>query len=82
MVIRKKLQLCFTFVSQVLYFNVGAEGSANDASIYQASDFFEKLEVTGEIRFPEVSPNDPLQVPYHLVGDDGFTLSKFMMKVI
>ena len=61
---------------------MGAEGSSNDATIYQASDFFEMLEVTGEIKLPEVPPNDPLKVPFHLVGDDGFTLSKYMMKVI
>ena len=35
----------------------------------------------GEIMFPEVPPADKLQVPYHIVGDDGFKLTKTIMKV-
>ena len=63
-----------------MYFTCGQEGSTNDGSIYKDSDFKKMLD-RGEIRFPRVSAADKLQVPYHIVGDDGFELSKTVMKV-
>ena len=59
---------------------MGAEGSTNDGEIYRTSDF--KRRVDGrEMRFPSVLEGDPLQVPYHIVGDMGFSLSKTLFTV-
>ena len=65
---------------QVLWFNIGAEGSTNDAEIYRTSDFKRLLD-EGEITFPAVSEDDVLQPPYHIVGDMGFSLSNTMFTV-
>ena len=35
----------------------------------------------GDMTFPDVSPADSLKVPFHIVGDDGFELSRTLMKV-
>ena len=81
-----KLQFCDEFVMlskkylQVLWFNIGAEGSTNDSEVFRTSDFKRMLD-EGEINFPSVSQHDALQVPYHLVGDMGFSLSNTMFTV-
>ena len=64
----------------MLWFNIGAEGSTNDAEVFRTSDFKRMLD-EGEITFPTVSQNDALQAPYHIVGDMGFSHSKTMFTV-
>ena len=64
----------------MLWFNIGAEGSTNDSEVFRTSDFKRMLD-EGEITFPPVSQDDALQVPYHLVGDMGFSLSNTMFTV-
>ena len=64
----------------MLWFNIGTEGSTNDAEVYRTSDFKRMLD-DGEIQFPDVPRNDPLQVPFHIVGDMGFALSKTLFTV-
>ena len=63
-----------------MWFNLGSEGSTNDGEVYRSSDFKRKLD-EGAISFPQVSPDDPLQAPYHIVGDMGFSLCKTMFTV-
>lgn len=91
-VISDKVQFCYILyherkhhfilqhLMQVVYFTLGQEGSASDSTIYKESDFKRLLD-EGTLNFPDVCANDKLKVPYHLVGDDGFELSKTLMKV-
>ena len=64
----------------MLWFNVGAEGSTNDAEVFRTSDFKRMLDEQ-EIKFPQVSQDDVLQTPYHIVGDMGFSLSNTLFTV-
>ena len=65
-----------------LYVDVGAEGSAGDGGTWNKCSLREALE-THRVGFPEDSPlpdGDDTPVPFHLVGDDAFALSMYIMK--
>lgn len=56
-------------------------GSSGDARIYNASEFLEMVQ-DGSIGFPDPQPfpNDTVDMPFFLVGDDAFSLSENMQK--
>lgn len=56
-------------------------GSSGDARIYNASEFLEMVQ-DGSIGFPDPQPfpNDTVDMPFFLVGDDAFSLSEHMQK--
>ena len=63
--------------------DVGAEGSASDAGIFNRSPLLTALEENlCNFPRPESLPGDrsPVPVPYFLVGDDAFPLRPWMMK--
>ena len=64
-----------------LWIDVGGNGAMSDAQIYNDSELKTCLE-DGTIGFPEPDPlpNDDRPMPYFLLGDDAFSLSKYMMK--
>jgi hypothetical protein len=62
-----------------VYVDIGTEGGSNDAGIYNRSTLKAALEA-GHLHFPEVDRDDPLQVPFHFLGDDAFSLNETMMK--
>ena len=59
-----------------LYVNIGVPGSRNDASIWNSCDFKNALE-KGDISFPKVPRGN---IPFHLLGDDAFGMTKNLMK--
>jgi hypothetical protein len=62
-----------------VYVDIGTEGGSNDSGIYNRSSLKAALDA-GRLNFPEVAGDDPLQVPYHFLGDDAFALGETMMK--
>jgi hypothetical protein len=62
-----------------VYVDIGTEGGSNDAGIYNRSSLKATLDA-GRLNFPDVAQDDPLQVPYHFLGDDAFALGETMMK--
>jgi len=65
-----------------LYINVGSQGSASDAQIYNRSNLKEAL-ITNSIGFPEaeILPKDDQDpMPYFIVADDAFALATYLMK--
>jgi len=64
-----------------LWVNVGAEGSCSDAGIFNRSTLAPALqEGTLGLPDPDHLPNDDVDMPYFLVGDDAFALRPYMMK--
>lgn len=63
--------------------NIGTNGRMSDAHIWNSSYLKEKIE-THSLNFPPASrlPNSQSNVciNYHLIGDDAFGLSRYMMK--
>ena len=64
-----------------LWVDIGANGSASDAQIFNTCELKEAIE-SGEINFPDPEPllRDNIDIPYFLVGDDAFALKTWMMK--
>jgi hypothetical protein len=62
-----------------MYVDIGTEGGSNDAGIYNRSSLKAALDA-GQLNFPDVASDDPLQVPFHFLGDDAFALGETMMK--
>lgn len=64
-----------------LWCNVGANGSAADAGVFNNSRLMPALE-NDELGFPQPDPlpEDDHNMPYFLIGDDAFSLRKWMMK--
>jgi len=62
-----------------MYTDIGTEGGSNDSGIYNRSVLKEALQ-TGQLNLPAIPENDPLEVPFHLIGDDAFSLPETMMK--
>ena len=65
-----------------LYVEVGAQGSASDAQIYNRSNLKEAMK-TNDIGFPDaqILPHDNQDpIPYFIVGDDAFALATYLMK--
>jgi len=66
-----------------LYVNIGAQGSANDASVFNATNFAKKLanrknplNVPGD----QPIPGTAISVPLMLVGDEAFPMKRWLMK--
>ncbi|XP_052281075.1 putative nuclease HARBI1 [Dreissena polymorpha] len=61
--------------------DLGGYGSSKDAKIYNESEFLEMVQ-DGSIGFPDpqLFPNDTVEMPFFLVGDDAFSLSENMQK--
>jgi len=64
-----------------IWVSVGAEGSCSDAGIFNRSSLAPALQ-DGTLGLPEADylPNDDVDIPYFLVGDDAFALRPYMMK--
>jgi hypothetical protein len=64
-----------------VWIDTGGDGCMSDAQIYNQSELGELLE-SGDIGLPAADklPRDDRDVPYFLLGDDAFTLRKYMMK--
>ena len=64
-----------------IWVDVGANGSASDGSVFNASELKEACE-SGDIGFPdpEPLPNDDKDMPYFIIGDDAFPLKTWLMK--
>lgn len=64
-----------------IWADVGGNGSASDAQIYNDSELKECIE-DGALGLPdpEPLPSDTQSVPYFIVGDDAFALRPTMMK--
>ena len=64
-----------------LWCNIGAEGSAGDAGVFNGSRLRPAIE-EGRLSWPQPEPlrGDDRDIPYFLVGDDAFGLREWMMK--
>ncbi len=64
-----------------IWIDVGANGSASDAQIFNSSELYECIE-TGQIGLPPVVPlpNDNRPMPFFIIGDDAFPLCTWLMK--
>ena len=64
-----------------LWCNIGAEGSAGDAGVFNGSRLRPAIE-EGSLNWPDPEPirGDDRDIPYFLVGDDAFGLREWMMK--
>ncbi|XP_050724594.1 uncharacterized protein LOC127002554 [Eriocheir sinensis] len=64
-----------------LYVDVGAEGGAGDAGTWSRCNLLIAIEKS-RIGFPRGNklPNDNIQVPFHIIGDDAFSLKTWLMK--
>ena len=64
-----------------LYVDIGAEGAAGDAGTWYRSNLHRAI-TTGRVGFPEDAelPNANYRVPFHIVADDAFALSTWLMK--
>jgi hypothetical protein len=64
---------------QFMYVDVGTEGASNDAGVFGRGSLKAALD-SGEMNLPQVAQDDPLQVPYAILGDDAFGLTTTLMK--
>jgi hypothetical protein len=62
-----------------MYVDIGTEGGSNDAGIFSRCSLKAALD-SGELNLPDIAHEDPLQVKYHLLGDDAFGLTDTLMK--
>ena len=65
-----------------LWVDTNGKGSSSYKHIYDNSELKEALEKNDIIGFPQPDPlpGDTQDIPYFLVGDDSFSLNKYMMK--
>lgn len=66
-----------------LYVTVGAQGSANDASVFSESKFGEALYHSANplsLPDPKVIPNTDIEIPMFFVADEAYPLKTFLMK--
>ena len=64
-----------------IWLDIGANGCASDAQIFQTSELRECIE-NGTIGFPQADslPNDDQLTSYFIIGDDAFPLREWMLK--
>ncbi len=64
-----------------IWIDVGANGSASDAKIFNSSELRESIE-RGDIGLPAdvPLPNDNRPTPFFIIGDDAFLLQTWLMK--
>ena len=64
-----------------IWVDLGANGIASDAAIFNHSEMKEVLE-NGAIGFPAADPvpNDDRPMPYFIIGDDAFPLRTWLVK--
>ena len=64
-----------------IWIDVGANGSASDAQIFNSSELKECIE-NRQIGLPADAPipNDDKDIPYFIIGDDAFPLRTWLMK--
>lgn len=64
-----------------LWVDIGSNGSASDAQIFEQCELRRAIE-DGTIGFPppDPMPNDNMDTPYFIVGDDAFPLRTWLMK--
>ena len=64
-----------------IWVDVGANGSASDATVFNASELKEAIE-NGTLGMPpdEPLPMDDRPMPYFIIGDDAFPLRTWLMK--
>ncbi len=66
---------------RLMFMDIGAEGSCNDAGIFNRSILMQALENnTANIPAPEPFPYDDTDMPYFIIGDDAFGLWIWLMK--
>lgn len=66
-----------------IYVNIGAQGSANDAAVYNASSFAKALaDLCNPMNVPAPThiPDIRIQTPMMLVGDEAYPLRPYLMK--
>jgi len=66
-----------------IYVNIGAQGSANDASVFNACGFAKALSNDGNaMNIPPSKeiPETTRKVPFMLVGDEAFPMRPYLMK--
>ncbi len=64
-----------------IWIDVGANGSASDAQMFNSSELRECIE-SGDIGLPAdvPLPNDDIPTPFFIIGDDAFPLCTWLMK--
>ncbi len=64
-----------------IWIDVGANGCASDAQIFNSSELCECIE-SGDIGLPADAPvpNDDRPTPFFIIGDDAFPLRTWLMK--
>ena len=64
-----------------IYVDIGCNGRVSDGGVYKNCSIYEALE-RNELNIPEPTtlPGSRDIVPYVLVADDAFALSKYLMK--
>ena len=64
-----------------IWVEVGSNGSAGDAQVFNSGELKEAIE-DDTLNFPppESIPNDDKDMPYFIVGDDAFALKPWLMK--
>lgn len=66
---------------QFLWLNIGTEGAAGDAQIWNGCDLKRRLSNnTMNLPPPEPLPGDVTDIPYFIIGDDAFALEEYMQK--
>lgn len=64
-----------------IWYDLGANGSASDAQIFNSSDLLEVM-TAQTLQFPDADPlpGDNVDMPYFFIGDEAFALKTWMMK--
>jgi DDE superfamily endonuclease len=64
-----------------IYVDVGTNGKISDATIWENSKLKESLLKNSlNIPSPTFLPETNVKIPYHIIGDDIFPLTNYMMK--
>ena len=64
-----------------MWIDVGANGSASDAGVFNRTELKKKFEQgTAGLPIAEPLPGGDTPIPYYLLGDDAFALNTWLMK--